>query len=121
MRRSVLATAALDFVLIFPAGLFMAALVSRNVPLDGVPATAQRIVMWYAGKVWTLWVLLLALPFTVLIIGCVALFHDRIATSNAARQQLPLIRAEPVSIFVAALTFSAAGILIIVLLHMLAD
>ena len=121
MRKSILATAALDFVLIAPAGLFMAALVARNLQLDGVAVTAQRVVMWYAGKAWTLWVLLLALPFTVLLTGCAALLHERIAISNTAGQRLPLIQAEPLSIFVAALALSAVGILAIVILHMLAN
>ncbi len=121
MKKLILTAAALDFVLIVPAALFMAALVIRNLPLHEVENAAQRIVMWYSGRLWTLWVLLLALPLTVLITGCAALFRDRIAMPNAARQPLALIRAEPVSLFVAALTLSAAGILAIVVLHMLAN
>ena len=121
MRKPTLATAALDSVLIVPAALFMAALLARNLPLHGVAVSAQQIVMWYAGKVWTLWVLLLALPFTVLITGCAALFHERLATPNATGQRLPLIQAEPLSIFIAALTLSAAGILAIVTLHILGN
>jgi len=121
MQKTMLVTAALDFVLIVPAALFMAALVIRNLPLHEVANAAQRVVIWYSGKLWTLWVLLLALPFTVLITGCMTLFRDRIEMSNAARQPIGLIRTEPVSLFVAALTLSAAGILAIVLLHMLAN
>ena len=117
-----LVTAALDFVLIVPAALFMAALVIRNLPVHEVANTAQGIVMWYAGRLWTLWVLLLALPFAVLITGCIALFRDWIEVPNVAWQPLALIRrAQPASLFVAALTFSAAGILAIVVLHMLAN
>ena len=53
-------SAFLQLVLILPAALFMAALVVRNLgPLRYEPAhTAQQIVMWYAGRLWTLWVLL---------------------------------------------------------------
>jgi hypothetical protein len=40
---------------------------------------------------------------------------------NAAQQSLAMILAQPVSLFVAALTVSAAGILVIVILHMLAN
>jgi hypothetical protein len=54
----------LQLVLILPAALFMASLVVRNLgPLQYEPAhTAQQIVMWYAGRLWTLWVLLFTLP-----------------------------------------------------------
>jgi hypothetical protein len=62
-----LVAAALDSVLIAPAVLFMTALAIRNLPLSEVANTGQRIVMWYSGRMWTLWVLLLALPFAVLI------------------------------------------------------
>jgi hypothetical protein len=55
--------AAMQLVLIFPAALFMTAVVLRNV--ETLHDRAQRIVMLYAGRVWTLWVLLLALPLCV--------------------------------------------------------
>jgi len=113
--------AALCFVLIVPAALFMAALVIRNLPLSGVANTAQWVVMWYAEKVWTLWVLLLALPFGVLVTGWVVLFRNRLAAPNGAWQSLALIRAQPMGSFFAALILSAAGILAIVVLHMLAN
>jgi hypothetical protein len=121
MKKTMLVTAALDLVLIVPAALFMTALVMRNLPLQEVANAAQRIVMWYSEKMWTLWVLLLALPFTVLITGCMTLFRDRIEMPHAAGQPLGLIRAEPVSLFVAAQTLGAAGILAIVVLHMMAN
>ena len=112
---------ALDLVLIFPAALFMAALVIRNLPLHEMANNAQQIVTWYAGRIWTLWVLLLALPFVVLITGCAALFRDWMEMPNAARQPLAIIRAQPASLFIAVLTLTAAGILAIVVLHMLAN
>ena len=121
MKKTILVTAALDFVLIVPAALFMAALVVRNLPVHEVANAAQRIVVSYSGKLWTLWVLLLALPFTVLITGCMTLFRDRIEMAHAAREPMGLIRTEPMSLLIAALTLSAAGILAIVLLHMLAN
>jgi len=99
----------------------MAALVIRNLPQHEMANSAQRLVMWYAGRLWTLWVLLLALPFVALIAGCVALVRDRIETPNAARQPLAVIRAQPTILFIALLTLSAAGILVIVVLHMLAN
>jgi hypothetical protein len=126
MLKTMRAIAALELILIFPAALFMTALVVRNVrPLQYEPAhTAQRIVMWYAGHTWTLWVLLVALPFAALVIGCAALLRDwnrDIEVPNIARQSLAAIRTHPATLFVAAMTLTAAGILVIVGLHMLAN
>ena len=75
MRKLTSVIAALELVLILPAALFMTALVVRELEtLPYVPAhTAQRIVLWYSGHAWTLWVLLLALPLAVLVIGCTTL------------------------------------------------
>ena len=69
----------LSYGAISPALLFMGALAVRNLQsLQYQPArTAQRIVVWYAARQWTLWALLIALPFTVLIIGCCSLLRDR--------------------------------------------
>jgi hypothetical protein len=66
MRTRIIAV--LELVLIFPAALFMTALMLRNLqPLQYEPArSAQQLVMWYAGRMWTLWVLLLGLPFLYL-------------------------------------------------------
>ena len=126
MRILTRVIAALELVLIFPAALFMTALVVRNLqPLQYEPAhTAERIVLWYSGQMWTLWVLLLALPFAVLVIGCSTLLRDwnrDVALPNMARQSLAVMRAHPATLFVAATTLTAAGILAIVVLHMLAN
>jgi hypothetical protein len=117
--------AALELVLIFPAALFMTALVVRELqPLQYEPAhSAQQLVMWYAGRIWTLWVLLLALPLTVLVTGCAMLRHRwnvEFAPPHTARQSLAVLRAHPATLLVAATTFAAAVILVIVVLHMLA-
>lgn len=126
MRTLTRVIAALELVLIFPAALFMIALVVRNLgPLQYEPAqTAQRIVMWYSTQMWTLWVLLLALPFAVLVTGCGTLLRDwsrDVKLPNTARQSRAVIRAHPETLFVAATTLAAAGILVIVVLHMLAN
>jgi hypothetical protein len=121
MNRPTLAAAVLEFVLLFPATLFMVALVIRNLPLHEMTNGAQWIVMWYAGRLWTLWFLLLALPFVVLVTGCMVLFRGRVAMPNTAQQPLALIRAQPAIGFIAVLTLSAAAILVIVVLHMLAN
>jgi hypothetical protein len=117
------AIAVLQLVLIFPAALFLTAVVVRYVPPlhDG----AQRIVMLYAGKMWTLWVLLLTLPLCVLVTGCATLLRSwnrEVELPNAARQSLIVALGQPsATLFVAATTLAAAGILATVILHMLAN
>ncbi len=59
------AIAAIELVLILPAALSMTALVLRNLPQ--FEHGAQQLVMWYARRMWSLWVLLLGLPLTVLV------------------------------------------------------
>ncbi|MBV9222641.1 MAG: hypothetical protein JOY85_01335 [Acidobacteriaceae bacterium] len=121
VKNPMLVAAALDSVLIAPAALFMTALVLRNLPLSELANTGQRIVMWYAGKMWTLWVLLLALPLAVLLTGGVVLMREWEERLPAVRQPFAMIRAQPMSLWIAALTLSAVGILTAVVLHMLAN
>jgi ABC-type Fe3+ transport system permease subunit len=104
----------------------MTALVLRSLqPLQNEPAhSAQQLVMWYAGRIWTLWVLLLALPLAVLVTGCATLlrgWNRDTALMQTVRQSLAEIRAHVATLFVAATTLAAAGILAIVVLHMLAN
>ena len=118
--------AALEFVLLSPAGIFMAALVVRSLqPLQPEPArSAQQLVMWYAGRMWTLWVLLLALPFTVMITGSAALLRAwprGTALPHTVRQSVAFVREHLATLFVAATTLAAAVIAVIVVLHMAAD
>jgi hypothetical protein len=124
MRTRIIA--AIQLVLLFPAALFMTALVLRSLqPPQYEPAhSAHQLVMWYAARMWTLWVLLLALPLTVLITGCATLLHSRsldLVRPHSARQLLALARSRLATFFVAATTLAAAGILAIVILHMLAN
>jgi hypothetical protein len=120
-RRTIAAT---QLLLLFPASLFMTALVVRNSqPLQYEPAhTAQRIVMWYAVRPWTLWLLLIALPLAVLAIGCAALLRgwngDAALRQNAWRT-LGAIRAHTATLLVAAATLTAVVILAVVAIHML--
>ncbi len=122
-RRAIATT---ELLLIFPAALFMIALFVRKLqPLQFEPArTAQRIVLWYAGRQWTLWLLLIALPFAVLVTGCATLLRSWNvdgALPQDARQRLAAARAHPTTLFVAAATLTAAAVLVIVVLHMLAN
>ena len=121
------AIAATELLLIFPATLFMTALFVRNLqPLQYEPArTAQRIVTWYAVRPRVgLWVLLIALPLAVLLTGCATLlrsWNDDVELRQATRHTLAAIRAHVSTLFVAAATLTAAGILAIVALHVLTD
>ena len=124
MRTRIIAV--MEVVLIFPAALFMTALALRNLqPLQYEPAhSAQQLVMWYAGRMWTLWVLLLGLPFTVLVSGCAELLHGRnrdMVLPLTARQSLVMVRAPLATLFIAATTLLAGVILAIVVLHVLAN
>ena len=118
------AIAITQLVLIFPAALFMTALLARYLqPIIYEPAqTAQRIVMWYSGRVWTLWVLLIGLPLVVLVIGCVTWVQNGIANAKPRQttsQQSTMVRFHPATIIMAALTLLAGIILGIVAVHML--
>ena len=113
----------MELVLIFPAVLFMTALVLRNLqPLQYEPArSAQQLIMWYAGRMWTLWVLLLALPFVVLIIGWASLSRWSDATRHSGQTLLARVRCDVPAILISATTVAAGVILVIVVLHMLAN
>jgi len=124
MRKRIIAV--LELVLIFPAALFMTALMLRNLhPLQYEPArSAQQLVMWYAGRMWTLWVLLLGLPFIVLVSGCAELLRSwnrDIILSLTSRKSLAMVRAHLASLFLAATTLIAGVILAIAVLHVLAN
>jgi len=117
MQTGKRAIAITELLLIFPATVFMTALAVRMLqPLQNEPArTAERIVQWYAARPWTLWILLIALPLTVLVTGCAVLMR------NNTREILAAIRAQPATLFVAAVTLTAGVFLVIVVLHMLAN
>ena len=120
MRAQIVGFAQLT--LIFPAALFMVSLVVRNFgPPQYEPAhTAQQIVMWYAEQLWTLWVLLFALPCMVLVSGCMALrAWNRDAGQNTAQASLPATPPHWLVRFVFVATVASAGILVIVALHVL--
>jgi hypothetical protein len=124
MRTRVIAV--MELVLIFPAVLFMTALVLRNLqPLQYEPArSAQQLVMWYAGRMWTLWFLLLGLPLIVLVTGCVELlrsYNREIVLPLTSQKSLAMVRAHLSSLFIAATTLTAGVILAIVVLHVLAN
>jgi len=124
MRTRIIA--ATQLVLLFPAVLFMTSLILRQLqPQQYEPAlSAQQVVMWYAARMWSLWILLLALPIAVLVTGCATLLRGwkrDTALPSAAQLLLAVIRSQFAMLVVTATTLAAAGILAIVVLHMLAD
>ena len=124
MRTRIIAV--VELVLIFPAVLFMTALMLRNLqPLQYEPArSAQQLVMWYAGRTWSLWILLLGLPFIVLVSGCAELLRswnrERVLPLTSWKS-LAMLRERLATLFVAATTMIAGVILVIVVLHVLAN
>jgi hypothetical protein len=124
MRTRIIAV--MGLVLILPAALFMTALALRNLqPLQYEPArSAQQLVMWYAGRMWTLWVLLLGLPFIAVVSGCAELLRSwsrDIVLPVTSRKSRAVVRARLASLFIAATTMIAGVILVIVVLHVLAN
>ena len=115
--------AAAQLLLMFPAILFMAALFVRQLsPLQDEPAhTAHRIVMWYAGRVWTLWILLITLPLAVLVTGCITLLRSWSHVPELPRRAqrgLAVIHADRTALFIAMTTLTAGVVLAIVAIHM---
>jgi len=110
MKTILRSVAALELLFVFPAVLFMSALFARSIqPVQYEPAhTAQRIVDWYAARPHIgLWVLLIALPLAVVVIGSATLMREwhrnqelRVATLRA----LGFIRSEASSILIAGAT-----------------
>jgi hypothetical protein len=101
MRATERLVAAAQLLLIFPAVVFMGSLVVRNLsPLQNEPAhTAQQIVMWYVGRMWTLWVLLITLPLGVLVTGCIMFarsWSEDVRLPQAAQQMLAAIHSNRV-------------------------
>ena len=125
VARSSLAAA--ELLLIFPAVLFMTALFVRNIqPQQYEPAhTAQQIVMWYAARPRVgLWILLIALPLTVLVTGSISVLRrwlDDAELRQAARGTLATLAAHLSTVLITAATITAGGALAIVAVHVLTD
>jgi hypothetical protein len=108
--------AAIELVLIFPAAVFLTAVILRNLqPLQYEPAhTALMIVTWYAVRGWTLWVLLIGLPLTALFSGGITLIWNW-----SERKTTSKVRWDGATIIIAAETLAAGVILAEVAVHML--
>ena len=112
--------AATELVLIFPASLFLAAVVARH--LEPLAHPAQQVVTWYSDRLWTLWLLLIALPLAALFTGCVTLLPNWKGGGRWTAKQFGLATHThlPTQI-IAAATLGAGLILTVVVLHMLAN
>lgn len=127
MKTILRSVAVLELLCVFPAVLFMTALFVRNLqPLQYEPAhTAQRIVDWYAARLHLgLWVLLIALPFAVVVIGSATLIREwdrNQELREGTRRAIGFVRSQASSILIAGATAMAGGILAIVALHVLTD
>lgn len=115
--------AAAHLLLISPAVLFLVAVIVQRLQPTRTLA-AGHIVMWYAERMWTLWILLLALPLSALISGCISLLRDSSARDQVAT--LPLrapaaLQPAEARTSLAVTTVTAAVIVGIVILHMLAN
>ena len=125
MRTLIRLVAGMQMALIFPAILFLAAVLvgAGDPPQYELARVAQGIVTWYSARMWTLWLLLLILPLAVLAAGCVTLLGswNRAVELPIARPSLAMLPAPVATFFVAGTTFTSAGVLAVVVLHMLAN
>ncbi len=115
--------AVINLLFLSPAALFMMALIIRGLPLQSESArTAQQIVMWYADRFWTLWVLLICLPLFALIIAGVTLLRvwkQEARPRSAEQRSFVAIYIRPSSLVIAVEALAAAIILGVVAIHML--
>ena len=120
------AVAAIQLALIAPAALFMTMVIVRAMqPQEHEPAhSAQRIMLWFAGRRWTLDVLLIALPMLVVLLGGATVLRLWRGDANLRQDALgtvAVIRAHFTALLIATTTLVAAGILTIVAVHVLTD
>jgi hypothetical protein len=127
MRTALRPLAAFELLLVAPAALFITALMIRSfLPEQYEPArTAARIVALYASSTHIgLWLLMMALPFIVLVVGCIALvraWRADAALRQAAHQVVAAVRAHLAALFIACATSAAFVILAMVWMHVATD
>jgi hypothetical protein len=122
MKRTL---AVADLLLVSPGIVFFLALFLRNFLPSGDPANgAQQIVMWYAGRRWTLWVLLIGLPLSALLLGATVLRRTWVNDDSLrrdAQQAMLAFRAHLAFLANGIAALAAAAVLFLVALHMMAD
>ena len=119
------ATAAFELALIAPAALLLTAVLvgAGDMPQHELAAVAHRIVAWYAGRGWTLWVMLIAMPLVAVASGAAALFRPLPDRDAAEYPHLPLASLfEPIAtLLVGWATITAGAIVVIDALRMAAN
>ncbi len=116
--------AAVNASLIIPAVLFLTSVVVVKLSIfQPEPAgMAHQIVMWYSARMWTLWVLLVTLPMAAFITGGAAYLNSRGgARETRAEHSPPLSGARLPMEIIKATTVTSGLILVVVILHMLAN
>ena len=116
--------AAVNVLLIIPAVLFLTSVVARKLSIfQPEPAgMAHQIVMWYSARIWTLWVLLVTLPMAVFITGGAALLNSRGGARGTRAEHSPLLTGARLTMgIIMATTGTSCLILVVVILHMLAN
>lgn len=113
--------AAAELALIVPALIFFTAIFLRNFfPTDD--NGAQQVVLWYVGRTWTLWILLVGLPMAVLALGFATLVstwaNDASLREDTIRA-LGAIRTHLTMVVIGSTSLAAAILLAFVALHML--
>ena len=124
MRLDKRIVVAVQLLLIIPAALFIVALLVRDLQplLDQAAYIARLVVIWYSERVWTLWLFLAALPFTVFVLGSGALMQDwtaRLDPRHVNPRTSVVIDFQPTAIAIWALTMLSAVILTVVAVHVL--
>jgi hypothetical protein len=122
--KRILATT--EFLLVFPAMLFMTSLLVRNLePAQYEPArSAIRVVEWYGARPWSLGIFVIALPLAVFLVGCTTLLRSWRSDANlrqAALETLAAVRAHLATLAIASATVVAASILAVVAVHVITD
>ena len=122
MTRTV---AIVQTALIFPAALFLTSVLVGvgDPPQYELAHVARRIVAWYAGKRWTLELLLILLPLAALAAGGATLLQTWSGEPHAGtpRTSLAAMPAPIATLFVGWATLTSMGILAVVALHMMAN
>ncbi|MGA9853799.1 MAG: hypothetical protein WBR29_00785 [Gammaproteobacteria bacterium] len=116
-NRTIRLIAVVELVLIFPAALFLIAVVARHIELIATPA--RQIALWYAYRFWTLCVFMITLPLAALLTGCVTLLmNGGSGERQTLRQRFMAIRESLSKLVIVLSTLAAAVILVIVAVHM---
>ena len=122
MPKRTRAIALIQLLLVLPAALFLTSVLvaAGHSPQFELGNVAERIVVWFSARIWTFWLLLLGLPFAVFAAGFATLAH-RWNHHAGPNFSLSMIPAPLATLLVGGLTLSSAGILAVVVLHMLAN